>query len=83
MRRIPVEVNACPAAEVRSVVKILLLPLEGQILTASVDIFSNSLFINHPVIWRYITGAPNRCVTTPWYVARDHEVCREIKKKYI
>jgi hypothetical protein len=26
------------------------------------------------------SGVPNRCVATPWCVARDHEVCREIKK---
>jgi hypothetical protein len=24
---------------------------------------------------------PKRCVATPWCVGRDHEVCREIKKK--
>jgi hypothetical protein len=26
---------------------------------------------------------PKRCVATPWCVGRDHEVCREIKKKYL
>jgi hypothetical protein len=28
----------------------------------------------------YKSVVPKRCVATPWCVARDHEVCREIKK---
>jgi hypothetical protein len=29
------------------------------------------------------TVVPKRLVATPWCVGRDHEVCREIKKKYL
>jgi predicted thioesterase len=29
------------------------------------------------------TVVSKRCVATPWCVGRDHEVCREIKKKYL
>jgi hypothetical protein len=36
------------------------------------------LFTPAPRMCRAVV--PKRCVATPWCVARDHDLCREIKK---